>query len=216
MSVGRCAAVSLLILLMGNRAAQAQPFSASYDQKVTRGAEVSTSKVLVKNTMFRIESTMEGERNIIIRNQDGLYTYAPAEGTAVKLEGLEPSLVAAETLGDYAGYLHQRGAARIDSDIVNGRLCDVYQFTDPATRSQATAWVWQDKQFPLKVELDGPDGITVVELSNIQLDVVPSDTAFQLPSDIKLMDVDSLINAEDDAGEESHGSDEPALKIEYQ
>lgn len=54
-------------------------------------------------------------------------------------------------------------------------------------------WVWKQKQFPVKITMNGPDGQSVVELSNIQLDASTSDTDFQLPAGVQVMDMGAMM-----------------------
>ena len=131
-------------------AAGAEAFSVSYDQKVTLGRQVMTSTVSMKDTMFRIDMTADGQTMATLHNASGAYTYMPAEGMAMKLSALNPSQRPIEHADNYAQYLQEQHAERIGTETVDGHPCEIYRFTDPDTGDLVTAWVWTEKQFPIK------------------------------------------------------------------
>lgn len=183
-----------VVLGMCLAAAEAQAFSASYDQKVTQGSQVITGKVTLKDERFRMDAVVEGQAAVTIRNASGTYTYLPAEGMAMKISGLDPSQQPVQHAGNYQQYLQERQAERIGTDTIDGHPCEVYRFTDPSIRGTTTAWVWTEKQFPLKLEIDGPTGKTLVELTNIQVGVAVSDATFELPAGVQVMDFGAMMN----------------------
>ena len=183
--------VALGMCLVG---AEAQAFSAAYDQKVTQGSQVVNGKVTMKDEMFRMEATVDGQTAVTIRNASGIYTYMPKEGMAMKMPGLDPSQQPVQHADDYQQYLQERQAERIGADTFDGHPCEVYRFTDPAIQGTTTAWVWTEKQFPIKMEIDGPKGKTVIELTNIQLGMAVQDAMFELPAGVQVMDMGSMMN----------------------
>jgi len=172
--------------------AQAEAFSVSYDQTVTQGRQVMTSKVSMKDEMFRMDMTAEGQATVTLHNANGTYTYMPAEGMAMKLPGLNASSRPIEHADNYAGYLKERQAQRIRAETVDGHPCDVYQFTDPGIKGTVTAWVWTEKQFPIKMEMDDAKGKILVEIRNVQLGATFPDALFQLPADVQVMDLGNM------------------------
>jgi len=170
---------------------QAGAFSASYDQKITHGKDMFMSKVTMHDEMFRIEATMEGETSVTLRNHDGVYTYLPKLGMAMKLPANAETPRPMENAESYPAYLKERNAERIGADAVNGYPCTVYRFTNPATNEMTKVWVWKEHEFPVKLELKGDSGTTVVELTNIQLGGVVPESAFQLPAGVQVMSVGS-------------------------
>jgi outer membrane lipoprotein-sorting protein len=171
----------------------AQAFSVSYEQKVTKGREVYAAKVAMKDEMFRMEAKVEGRASVIIRNAEGTYTYMPDEGMAMKLPLLDESQQPVKHADNYAQYLKEVKAQRLGSETVNGHPCDVYRFTDPSVKGATTAWVWTQKQFPIKLEIDSPDGKVIVELTNIQIGADIPESVFRLPSDVQVMDIGSMM-----------------------
>ncbi len=174
--------------------AQAQAFSASYDQKVTQGGQVITGKVTLKDEQFRMDALVEGQASVTIRNASGTYTYLPAEGMAMKISDLDASQQSVQHAENYQQYLQERQAERIGTDTIDGHSCEIYRFTDPSVQGTTTAWVWTEKQFPLKLEIDGPKGKTLVELSNIQVGVAVPDATFELPAGVQVMDFGAMMN----------------------
>lgn len=188
MKISGAIALAVCGLIVG----EAQAYSVSYDQKITRGGQIITGKVSVKDQLFRMEAVIEGQRTITIRNREGTYTVMPDQGVAMKL-GVLPSTDEPVQGGDaYLGDLRQRGATLVGSETVNGYPCDMYRYTDPQT-GETAVWVWKEQRFPVKIVMNGPMGQSTVELSNIQLNTAPPDADFQLPSGLQIMDMGSMM-----------------------
>src|SRR3990167_5452524 len=90
--------------------AGAEAFSVSYDQTVTAGRQVMTSKVSMKENRFRIDMTADGQTMATLHNASGTYTYMPAGGMAMKLSALNPSQRPIEHADNYAQYLQEQHA----------------------------------------------------------------------------------------------------------
>ena len=192
--MGKGAIVGVLGVVMWlGASADAAAFSASYDQKMTQGRDVYTSTVAMKDGFFRMEMTMGGATSIILRNAQGTFTVMPDEGIAMKTPALQPGQEPVEGADNYGQYLQQRQAERIGSETIDGHACDVYRYTDPAAEGATTVWVWKDKMFPVRVEMDGPDGKMVTELSNIRLGAAIPDSAFALPDDVEVIDMGAMM-----------------------
>ena len=182
-----------VIVGVGVMATQAFAFSASYDQKMTQGRNVYQSKMSLKDQFFRMEMTAEGQTMIIIHNADGTYTVMPSEGMAMKTAQLHPGQGPVKGASNYAQYLQQQHAQKTGSETIDGHACDIYRYTDSETGELTTAWVWKDKMFPVKFEIEAKTGKVLIELSNIQLAAAISDDAFQLPAGIQVMDMGNLM-----------------------
>ena len=170
----------------------AEAFSVSYDQTVTQGRQVMTGKVSMKDEMFRMDMTAEGQTMVTLHNASGTYTYMPAEGMAVKLPALNASQRPIEHADHYAQYLKERQAQRIGAETIDGHPCEVYQFTDPEIKGTVTAWVWTEKQFPIKMEFDDASGKILVEIQNVQLGAALPEALFELPPDVQVMDMGNM------------------------
>jgi outer membrane lipoprotein-sorting protein len=136
---------------------------------------------------------MGGSTSITIRNADGIFTYLPQEDMAMRLPELNASQRPVQGAADYPQYLQERNARLVRSESWHGMPCDVYEFTDPELKGTTTAWVWKEKQFPVRMELNGPDSMMTVELSNVQVGIATQDAMFQLPPDVNVLDMASMM-----------------------
>ena len=182
-----------VVVGFGLVAAEASAFSVSYDQKTTQGRNVMNAKVSLKDELFRMETTVQGQTAVILHNREGTFTVMPSEGMAMKT-ALHPGQGPVRGADNYAQYLKERQAEHIGAETVDGYACDIYRFTDPEAGGTVTAWVWKEKMFPIRFEIEGTDGKILVELSNLQLGANIPDAAFQLPPGVQVMDMGSLMN----------------------
>ena len=83
-------AVVGMVVGVGLMAAEASAFSASYDQRATQGRNVTDAKVSLKDELFRMETTIQGQTAVIIHNREGTFTVIPSEGMAMKIAALHP------------------------------------------------------------------------------------------------------------------------------
>jgi outer membrane lipoprotein-sorting protein len=163
--------------------------SAAFDQTVSVDGDDSRSKVMIKDASFRVELEAPGARSIIIRNPKGIFSYLPEEGKAMRLPALAPAQRPLDVEG-YASRLRRMQAVKIGEEIVQGHPCDIYEFADQEAGGAATkAWVRQQRGFPVRIEVEQPDGLMVVELSNIQLDAELDDALFELPAGVDVMEL---------------------------
>ena len=178
--------------------------SVAYDQKTVMDDEMTMAKVIMQDEWFRMETVQEGTKTVAIRNAQGIFTYLPDERLAMKLPALETSQGGViEDLNDYVSYVNQRNGKVIRQEMVSGKSCDVYQFVDPANGNATTAWVWTERQFPLRLETDGPEGKIVTELLNVQFDVPVDPSLFEIPSSMELVDPSEDMDTMHDLGGDS-------------
>lgn len=106
-----------------------------------------------------------------------MYTYMPAQNIAYLTNfGQAPSNPAENSNQIMPTYL--------GTDTVDGKLCDVYQYTlEGAT---AKVWVWKEKSFPIKMETTTSGTTTTIEYQNIVFGTL-SDSLFQLPAGVQIM-----------------------------
>ena len=163
--------------------------SVAYDQKTVMDDEVTTAKVILQDEQFRMEAVQEGVTTVAIRNAQGIFTYLPAERLAMKLPALETSQGGViEDLNHYVSYVNQHNGKVIGQETVDGKVCDIYQFVDPANGNATTAWVWKEQEFPLRMETDGPEGKVITEIQNLQFDVPVDPSLFEIPAGFKMVD----------------------------
>lgn len=183
--------IALGILFCGLNAS-ASAFSVSYDQKVTLEKNVlATIKVMVQDDKMSAQSSFSGMESVILRNETGTYSYMPAQKMATKIPAAMDRPNLTRDLPRFMEFLKQNEGKKIGSDTIEGKACDIYQFTEPTLKREAKAWVWAEKNFPLKIEVPSPEGITLVELSNIQFDPKIPANQFQLPADVKIVDLET-------------------------
>ena len=186
----RCAVLACVGVLAA--APSARAFTATYDQKVTGRGMTMMSKVTLKDNQLRMESQSDAGSIIIFKNPQGMFSYMPAEGMAMSLSSLEQFQKPLEKLDDYDAYLKEAHAKYLRSETVNGLACDVYEFADSSGET-TTAWVWKERQFPVRAETMTKDGKVTVEMSNITLGGSVPDSAFQLPPGVQVMDMGAMI-----------------------
>ena len=177
-------------MLWGVTAADAAAFSVTYDQTMTTGGKVIPSKVKSRDGLFRIESVVDGMQAVTIRTANGeIYQYMPAEQMAMKLPKFDGLSGPTDEAADYLSYLKKQNAQSLGTETVNGLPCEVYQFADASSGATTKVWVWKDRQFPVKMVRDTPQGPVTAEFSNIQLGAVIPDAAFVLPDGVQVMDM---------------------------
>lgn len=185
--------IGLGVLLAGGSLAEA--FSVSYEQdmRVPQTAAVHAN-VWVKDELFKMEMTFNGHTTIMIRNPEGVFSYLPSEGLAMRLPTLERAQRPPEGLDDYQAYLHNLQARLVRTETIRGMLCDVYVFNDPKDGASTTVWAWREHTFfPVRFEIarPGQEGVTTIELTNIKFGPL-DDSVFTLPAGVRLMDMGSL------------------------
>ena len=161
-------------------------FSVSYDQTVTANGQTMTAKVQMKDGQFRIESPADNVSTILIHNATGTYSYLPEEQMAMKMPEVSLAQQPVPETDNYLGFLNSHQATRVRSEVMDGYACDVYEFASP-TGGMATAWVWKEKHFPIRIVQATPQGPMVAQLSHIQFDVPIPDAVFELPEGVEVM-----------------------------
>lgn len=168
-------------------------FSVSYDQTVSvKDKTVATIQVVVQDEQMWAQSTFSGMDTIVLRNKTGAYSYIPAQKMATKIPASMDRPNLTRDLPKFLEFLNKNGGKKIGSEKVGDKNCDIYQFTEPTLQKESKAWVWVEKQFPVKIEVPAPQGVTVVELNNIKFDPAIEPTKFDLPKDVKVIDLEAL------------------------
>ena len=172
---------------------QVLAFFASYEQSITMTDDVvSTSKVMIKDEKLRIESSAGGVTQVLIRNSQGMYSYSPEQKLALKLPDVLFPMGPTDDPEHYLEQLKDQEAVVIGTETIRGYICNVYQFQNPNEDSTTTAWIWTERGFPVRVEMESPRGTTTVELTNIDLDTEIPDAAFEFPPDVNVLDPERM------------------------
>jgi prepilin-type processing-associated H-X9-DG protein len=72
---------------------------------------------------------------------------------------------------------------KVGTETIDGKLCDVYQWTFESTTMKE--WIWKEKSFPIRMESTTSSGTTIIEYKNIVFGTL-SDSLFQLPAGVQI------------------------------
>lgn len=181
--------LSLSVLFTG----QALAMTVSYDQKVSIDSNpVATIKVLVREEQMRAESDFNGVVSVLYRNVKGTYSYLPQQKMAALLPAALDRPNITRDIPKYMEFLEKNEGKKTGTETINGVECDVYTFTEPNILRPGKAWIWREKSFPVKIEVDAPEGKTSIEISNVNFTPTVQDSDFELPSDAKIFDPNTM------------------------
>jgi len=162
--------------------------SMQYDAVVTApGQAAITQSVWVKKNKMRTESTVQGQKMVILIDGDAqtMYQYMPAQNTAIKMTWDPNTQSATGQSASIASY----NPVVVGTDTIDGKLCTVVQYT--VQGNNVKAWIWQDRGLPIRIETTTAQGTAVVELKNIQFVDIP-DSQFTLPAGVQISQMPSL------------------------
>ena len=163
--------------------------SVSYDQKVSVGGNpVATIKVLFKDDLMRAESDFNGMKSILLRNKKGTFSYLPEQKMAAQMPAALDRPNITRDIPKYMEFLEKNEGKKTGTETINGVECDVYTFVEPNIKQPGKAWIWREKSFPVKIEVDAPEGKTTIEMANINFSPASQDSDFDVPSDAKIFD----------------------------
>lgn len=150
------------------------------------GMPATTSKVWLKQKAgkMKTETTVQGQTAIMLTdwNEGVMYSYMPAQNMAFKMDiGQAPESPVEGTVN-----LEDYDPVIVGSEVVDGKDCWVVE----ATREEMTtkSWIWKEKGFPVKVEVDTAEGKMTIEYKNIDFSDIP-DSEFELPEGVEIMEM---------------------------
>lgn len=180
---------SFLLFSMLTVSAQAWAVTVSYDQKVSvDNNPVATLNVLVQDDKMRAESDFNGVKSILYRNEKGTFTYMPAQKLAAQMPPMLDRPNITRDIPRYQEFLTQNNGVKAGAETVNGVECDIYTFTEPNINRPGKVWMWREKSFPVKIEVEAPEGKTTIEILNINFSPAVSEADFQVPDGVKIFD----------------------------
>ena len=184
--------VLALMLFSTFKVVSALAFSASYDQEVTvNGNPIAAFKVQLQDKSMKASTNLGGVETFMIRNDSGTYNFVPSQKQATKLpDDARPNIT--DELPHYIDFLNKNGAKVTGSESKGGYECDIYEFIDPNTKAASKAWVWKEKQFPVRIEVNAPEGLTAVEFKNIDLEKSIEGKEFQIPEGITVTSYEEM------------------------
>ncbi|HTL46860.1 MAG TPA: hypothetical protein VL688_02220 [Verrucomicrobiae bacterium] len=207
-------ALAIVSCVLGPRMAAA--FTGSYEETISVGDKpVAHFRVYSKDKKVRTEFLMEGQSEIIVRNDKGTFRYSSEQKAALKLPPVEDQPTLLDHLDDYTGFLAKNNAVKKNTETMNGVQTDLYEFVDPMTQKNARAWVWQEKGFPVRIEIEAPEGLLRVDLEKIQIGGDVADSLFEIPADTRIIDVNEMYkNAAAQAGAQGAPEGTPGTPAE--
>ncbi|MGB2651227.1 MAG: hypothetical protein WBD00_03385 [Candidatus Omnitrophota bacterium] len=184
-----CGIVTIVFIVSMTVMALADTRSATYKQTLTgMGMPEMTMQVWMKDDMMRLDATPNGQLVTTIRRPDGLYNYVPSQNILSKMPKMD-SKEEVKNPREFIEYLHGMGIKPVGVERVGEYECDVYKYKDTITGVPTTAWIWREKNFPIKIEAMTPFGKTTAVFSEVQINVPVSDKLFELPKDARFFDI---------------------------
>ena len=136
-----------------------------------------------------MESDAGGEKFVLINREDGVYNYIPSQNMLTKIPRIEQKINYLDGVEDFVSYLKKVDAKIVGVEDFNGVNCDVYEYFDTDSDSQVVAWVWKEKNFPLKIEIKNYFGKTSVIFDDVKINEPIPESFFELPQGAILIDM---------------------------
>lgn len=138
----------------------------------------------MKGTKFRSETTVGGMKMVSIIDGTAMTAYQIVvdQNIAMKVD-LSQVKQAAGVTSDQDPLTDSK---LIGLDTIDGK--PAIGFEGKTAAGPMKVWYWIEKGVPLKSEITGSEGVTVVEYSNYVFAPQP-DSLFQLPAGIQVMDL---------------------------
>lgn len=165
-------------------------FTGSYEETISMSERVVAKfKVTAKGEFVKTEFLNDENPEQVIKNASGTYRVIPSQKVALKLPDLGEKENLLDDMDNYQQFLQENQAKVIGSEKVQEKDTDIYEFVDPMTQKNAKAWVWKEKNLPLKIEVQANEGLLAVELSNVDLTSPIDDSIFTIPQDFKIVEL---------------------------
>lgn len=167
--------------------------SLKYDMVITAPGQQATvtQKIWRKGNKMRMEGTMEGKSMVYLVDMDEqlAYMYFPSENMAMEIDMSKAQETAGESPTEQSGSIMQYNPVTLGTEVLDGKSCLVIEYT--AETGKTKSWVWKKYGLPIKTETTTTKGTSVVELKNIDVGNI-SDSMFELPAGVQLMDIPFL------------------------
>jgi len=131
--------------------------------------------IFIKGNKFRIENPSLREKVITIGDGKKSYLYYPDNNFAYILPGYQKTEVNAVP-PEFFHIKNVAGAKYAGQQAVDGKLCDVYEYSQQETRYKV--YIDKGNDFPLQFEIFTQNGSAI---SKIQKDIPLDDSLFILP-----------------------------------
>jgi outer membrane lipoprotein-sorting protein len=194
----RALAAGLLVLLIASAslAAQTLPqFSADMTMTGPHLNEPMKGKMYFGGTKFRMDMSAQGRQSVMITDLPGKVTYMLMPQQRMYME-MRADAIRQQRGPEFKVYDPANPCAnqpdttcqKVGTEMVNGRLCDKWQFTSKSGRDEnRTVYIDQKTKIPIKTVR----GDSVFELTNIKEGAQPADL-FQVPAGYRKMDLGGM------------------------
>ena len=153
------------------------------DVVYTTSEGTETVKMYWEEGKMRMETTVEGESVIMIFREDTeeLIMIYPAQNAAYVMSFTAPE---DETPVEESEGIPTDTAEVIGTEVVDGKLCTVVQYTEGV--STVKAWIWTQYGIPLKVQVTTDGEVTTTEFKNVVVGDVPN-SLFEVPPEVEII-----------------------------
>ncbi len=171
-------------------AGSAMAFNGSYEETISMAEkQVAKFKVTAKGDFVKTEFLNDQQPELVLKNAQGTYRVIPEQKVALKLPDLGQKANLLDDLDNYQEFLKQNQAKVIGAEKVQDQDTDIYEFIDPMTQKNARAWVWKEKNLPLKIEVQANEGLLSVELTKVDTTTPIDDSVFNVPQEFKVVEL---------------------------
>ncbi len=172
-----------------NKGKQIKSMSADYAATTPDGKTAGGTIWGQKGKLFKIETTVNGVKNVIILNyiDKTMIMYEPAikRGTKMKLSQSQ-----SKPPGDYLNDIDLSKVQDFGTAVISGETCRVFQYTN-ADGATIKMWLSVDLGFPAQITSTTADGqTTTAKYTNVKAGPLPSGT-FSVPAGVKITDLTS-------------------------
>lgn len=184
---------AIFIAVSGLFAQNAHAYTATYKQSIELpGGGSMTHEVWLYDDKMRIESVVDYQKKVLISRKDAMFTYIPDKNIYIKHPALPPGPEATKNPIEFVKKLKTMEKETLGTETMNGYTCDVYRYRDDLSGSIVTVWVWQGKDFPVKIVFAGGTVENMVTFRDIKLDIPIPAEMFELPKGANEYDPNSL------------------------
>lgn len=156
------------------------------------GTQTFNGKISIQENKMRMESTVEGQKMIMIADGQSYFSYNPDQKTAFKVSADQTNQTKTP-----AEYLKEASTETdkfktLETTDYEGVKCRVISLEGANGQEQMKMWIREDYGIPVRVETVAADGSkTVIEYKNLKIGTLPEDT-FKLPADVQVTDMNDL------------------------
>lgn len=156
------------------------------------GTQTFNGKISIQGNKMRMESTVEGQKMIMIADGQSYISYNPDQKTAFKISADQTNQTKTP-----AEYLKEASTETdkfktLETTDYEGVKCRVISLEGANGQEQMKMWLREDYGIPVRVETVAADGSkSVIEYKNLKIGTLPEDT-FKLPADVQVTDMNDL------------------------